>query len=136
MGIAGQGHTAQGSWPPVSPFAGAGLPGLPWPSWDPQLCPESIVQEEEEEGDMAGTGCQGSASGSTDRCLLTHPWDKCGCCGLASVRQGLFLVCASCFPLNSSSRKHLNPLGSDALQLTGFSTKAYFYFLSPVRHRL
>lgn len=36
----------------MSPCAGAGLPGLSWPSGDPQLCPESIVQERE--GDMAG----------------------------------------------------------------------------------
>lgn len=66
MGIAGWGHTARGSWHPMSPFAGVGLPGLPWPTWDPQLCPESIVQEEEE-GDTAGKGWRGSASGSTDR---------------------------------------------------------------------
>lgn len=118
----------------MSPFSEARLPRLPWPSRDPQLCPESVVQEKEEEGDMAGKGCRGSALGSTDQRLLTHPWDKCGCCGVASVRQGLFPVRASCFPLNSNSGKHLGTLGNDAF--TGFSTEAYFYFLYPARHRL
>lgn len=37
-------------------------------------------------------------------------------------------ACVSRFPPNSNSQKYLAPLGSNALWLKRFSTKAYFYF--------